>query len=62
MKIDFKTNSLPAANNTYKKLAVQWLNEVLCFVSSSVLVGSFVLRNRQLLVAAERWQTLKNLL
>jgi hypothetical protein len=21
-------------NSTYKKLAVQWLNEVLCFVSS----------------------------
>ena len=33
------------ANSTYKKLAVQWLNEVLFFVSSSVLVGSFVLRN-----------------
>jgi hypothetical protein len=42
------------ANSTYKKLAVQWLNEVLCFVSSSVLADSFRLRNRQLLVAAER--------
>ena len=41
-------------NSTYKKLAVQWLNEALCFVSSSVLVDSFVLRNRQLLVAAKR--------
>jgi hypothetical protein len=41
-------------NSTYKKLAVQWLNEALCFVSSSVLVDSFVLRNRQLLVAANR--------
>jgi hypothetical protein len=42
----------PAANSTYKKLAVQWLNEVLCFVSSSVVADSFRLRNRQLLVAA----------
>ena len=41
-------------NSTYKKLAVQWLNEVLCFVSSSALADSFVLRNRQLLVAAKR--------
>jgi hypothetical protein len=40
------------ANSTYKKLAVQWLNEALCFVSSSVLADSFRLRNRQLLVAA----------
>jgi hypothetical protein len=42
------------ANSTYKKLAVQWLNEALCFVSSSVLADSFHLRNRQLLVAANR--------
>jgi hypothetical protein len=41
-------------NSTYKKLAVQWLNEALCFVSSSVLADSFRLRNRQLLVAAKR--------
>jgi hypothetical protein len=42
------------ANSTYKKLAVQWLNEALYFVSSAVLADSFVLRNRQLLVAAKR--------
>jgi hypothetical protein len=47
---------MPAGNNTYKKLAVQWLNEALCFVSSSVVADSFRLRNRQLLVAAKRWQ------
>jgi len=41
-------------NSTYKKLAVQWLNEVLCFVSSFVVADSLVLRNRQLLVAANR--------
>ena len=44
-----------AANSTYKKLAVQWLNEALCFVSSSVVADSFRLRNRQLLVAAKRY-------
>ena len=43
-----------AYNSTYKKLAVQWLNKALCFVSSSVLADSFRLRNRQLLVAANR--------
>ena len=45
----------PAYNSTYKKLAVQWLNEALCFVSSFVVADSLVLRNRQLLVAAKRY-------
>ena len=49
----------PAGNSTYKKLAVQWLNEALYFVSSSVLADSFRLRNRQLLVAAKRYPTFK---
>jgi hypothetical protein len=44
-----------SGNSTYKKLAVQWLLEALCFVSSSVVADSFVLRNRQLLVAANRY-------
>ncbi|MDZ4712730.1 MAG: hypothetical protein SGI89_10450 [bacterium] len=44
----------PACNSTYKKLAVQWLNKDLCFVSSFVVAESLVLRNRQLLVAANR--------
>jgi len=35
-------------------LAVQWLDEALCFVSSFVVADSLVLRNRQLLVAAKR--------
>jgi len=43
------------ANSTYKKLAVQWLNEALSFVSSFVVADSFVLRNRQLLVAANHY-------
>jgi hypothetical protein len=46
---------IAACNSTYKKLAVLWLNEALCFVSSFVVVGSLVLRNRQLLVAANRY-------
>jgi len=46
---------MAAYNSTYKKLAVQWLNEALYFVSSSVVADSFVLRNRQLLVAANRY-------
>jgi len=41
-------------NSTYNKLAVQWLNEALCFVSSFVVADRLVLRNRQLLVAANR--------
>jgi len=43
-------------NSTYKKLAVQRLNEAFCFVSSSVVADSLVLRNRQLLVAANRYR------
>ncbi len=44
-----------AYNSTYNKLAVQWLNEALCFVSSSVVADSLGLRKRQLLVAAKRY-------
>jgi hypothetical protein len=44
------------ANSGFKKLAVQWLIEHLCFVSSVVLADSFVLRNRQLLKPAKRYR------
>jgi len=44
-----------AGNSTYNKLAVQWLNEALFSVSSFVVAESLVLRNRQLLVAANRY-------
>jgi hypothetical protein len=44
-----------AYNSTYKKLAVQCLNEALSFVLSFVVADSLVLRNRQLLLAANRW-------
>ncbi|MBK6364884.1 MAG: hypothetical protein IPF52_15925 [Saprospiraceae bacterium] len=54
-----KKCKVTAANSTYKKLAVQWLNEALCFVSSFVVADSLVLRNRQLLVAAKRYIGLK---
>jgi hypothetical protein len=43
-----RTTRTPACNSTYKKLAVLCLSEVLCFLSSSVVADSFVLRNRQL--------------
>jgi len=52
---DTTTTRRAAANSSYKKLAVQWLNEALYFVSSFVVAASFVLRNRQLLVAAKRY-------
>ena len=42
-------------NSTYKKLAVQWLNEVQFFNQTLVQVESFVHRNRQLLIAAKRY-------
>jgi hypothetical protein len=45
----------PAGNSTYKKLAVEWLNEALCFVSSVVVADRFRLRNRQLLKPSNRY-------
>jgi hypothetical protein len=48
-------NKQRPANSTYKKLAVQWLNEILYFVSTSVVADSFEFRNRQLLVAPKRY-------
>jgi hypothetical protein len=60
MKILLNSNKISGSkkvandNSTYKKLAVQCLNEALCFVSSFVVADSLVFRNRQLLVAAKR--------
>lgn len=48
------TDNSTGGNSGFKKLAVQWLNEHLFFVSSAVLADSFVLRNRQLLKPANR--------
>ncbi len=35
-------------NSTYPKVAVQWLNQALCFYQRLCLVGREVLRNRHL--------------
>jgi hypothetical protein len=50
----FTTRINTFGNSSYKKLAVQWLNEALRFVSSSVLADSFVLRNPLLRQAPNR--------
>jgi hypothetical protein len=42
-------------NSTYPKVAVQWLNQALCFYQILCLVDSELLRNRHLRVAAERY-------
>jgi len=41
-------------NSTYPKVAIQLLNQALCFYQSLCLVDSEVLRNRHLRVAAKR--------
>jgi hypothetical protein len=50
-----RTTRTPGHNSTYKKLAVQWLNEVQFFNQTFVQADSFRLRNRQLLIAAKRY-------
>jgi hypothetical protein len=42
-------------NSGFKKLAVQWLNQVQFSNQTFVKLDSFVLRNRQLLNPANRW-------
>lgn len=49
------TIEMPAANRRLAKKRAQCLNEALCFVSSSVLADILVLRNRQLLIAANHY-------
>ena len=44
-----------AGNSTYKKLAVQWLNEALCFVSSFMEAESLLLRNPLLRQSENRY-------
>jgi hypothetical protein len=55
MKLTTEKESRPH-NSIYKKMAVQLLNEALCFGSNSLVADSFHHRNRQLLVAAKLWQ------
>jgi hypothetical protein len=51
----FRQIKLRAADNsTYPKVAVQWLNQALCFYQSLCFVDNEVLRNRHLRVAAKR--------
>ena len=57
-----RTERRATDNSGFKKLAVQWLNEHLFFVSSVVLADSFVLRNRQLLKPAKRYRTLARII
>ena len=48
-------NRKTTANSTYPKVAVQWLNQALCFYQSLFLADSEVLRSRHLRVAANRY-------
>jgi len=54
-KMTMPNNQKAAAKSTYPKVAVQWLNQALCFYQSLCLVDNEVLRNRHLRVAAKRW-------
>ena len=49
-----KNNAL-TANSTYPKVAVQWLNQALCFYQSLCTFDNEVLRNRHLWVAVKRY-------
>ena len=42
------TDRKPTPNSTYPKVAIQWLNQALCFFQNLCLVDSEVLRNRHL--------------
>ena len=53
--LPLRTNRRASGNSGFKKLAVQCLNERLCFILSAVLADSFVLRNRQLLKPPNRY-------
>jgi len=50
----------PAYTSTYKKLAVQWLIEALCFVSSSLQADSLVLRKPPHRQAAKTLEVMQN--
>lgn len=43
------------ANSTYPKVAVQWLNQALCFYQSLYLADNEALRNRHIRLAAKRY-------
>ena len=56
MREQLTTERKTPYNSTYPKVAVQWLNQALCFYQSLCLVDSEVLRNRHLRVAAKRYK------
>lgn len=49
------TQKAQTANKRLAKKRVNWLNEALCFLSSSVLADSLVLQNPLLRQAPNRW-------
>ncbi|MGF1556145.1 hypothetical protein [Paucihalobacter sp.] len=51
-------NKKPAHKSTCPKVAVQLLNQDLCFNQSFCLADSEVLRNSHLRVATKRWAAL----
>lgn len=55
------TNKSRTANRRLAKKLVQWLNEALCLVSSSVLADSFVLRNPLLRQEPKRYEPLHSM-
>jgi len=48
-----RTTRTPGHNSTYTQVAVQWLNQALCFYQSLCLADSESLRNRHLRIAAK---------
>ena len=55
-----QTKRITDSNRTFNKLSAQWLNDALCFVLSSVLAESLVLRNPLLRQAPKRYLPLQN--
>ena len=53
-----RTDRRAAGNSGFKKLAVQWLNQVQFFNQTFVVADSLVLRNHQLLKPAKRYAQL----
>lgn len=51
------TTRTPGHNSTYTQVAVQWLNQSLCFYQRLCLADNESLRNRHLRVAANRYAT-----
>jgi len=59
LEINIENNKQIKARTANRRLAkkrVQWLIKVLCFVSSSVLAGSLLLRNPLLRQAPKRYR------